>query len=305
MELDLFFVSPEEAGCRIDLLLKHRFPDHSRTYFQHLLEQGLVLLNGIPVKKRMVPEEGDEIEVCFQAIPGSSLLPEPIPLDILFEDEHILVVNKPAGLVVHPAPGHWTGTFVHGLLHHCQGVVPGNDPIRPGIVHRLDKETSGALVAAKTLLAHQQLIEQFAARTVEKTYLAICQGKPMSGTITAPIGRHPVHRKEMAVIADGKEAITEIKLVAYNDAYSLVLVRPKTGRTHQIRVHLKHIKCPVVGDAVYGSSSSAQRQQLHAYRLCFDHPVKKHRLQITAPIPEDLKEWMRKLCGVSLCASAL
>ena len=306
MELDSFFVAVEDAGLRLDQMLAGRFPVYSRTYFQHLIEDGFVLLNGEKVKKRVTPEEGDEIEICFQALPGSSIAPEEIPLSILFEDEHLLAIDKPVGMVVHPAPGHWSGTFVNALLFYCQGVVPGDDPLRPGIVHRLDKEKSGVLIAAKTTAAHQRLIEMFAARKIEKTYLAICNGRPPNGTIHAPIGRHPVHRKEMAVLSDGREAITEIQMLACNDAHSLVLVRPKTGRTHQIRVHLKHIHCPVVGDEVYGSGTrAAERHLLHAYRLVFDHPVHGNKIQITAPIPDDFKGWMKKLCGPSLCASAI
>ncbi|MBI3508337.1 MAG: RluA family pseudouridine synthase [Chlamydiia bacterium] len=305
MEIDSFFIGPDDLACRLDQLLAQRFPVYSRTYFQTLIENGFVLVNGEKVKKRVVPEEGDEIEICFQALPGSSIEPEDIPLDILFEDEHVLAIHKPAGMVVHPAPGHWTGTFVHALLAHCEGTMPGDDPLRPGIVHRLDKETSGVLIAAKTLLAHQKLIEQFASRQVEKTYLAICTGRPANGTIQAPIGRHPVHRKQMAVLSDGREAITEIQLLAYNETHSLVLVKPKTGRTHQIRVHLKHIGCPVVGDSLYSNSHQADRHMLHAYRLAFNHPIKQHRILITAPFPEDFKSWMKRLCGPSLCASNL
>ena len=309
-EAELLFATASEEGTRIDKLLAERFPEHSRTYFQNLIDQGCVLLNGEPVKKRVPPEEGDEIEVCFQAIPGPSLEPEAIPLEILYEDDHLLAINKPAGMVVHPAPGHWSGTFVNALLAHCNGKAPGNDPLRPGIVHRLDKETSGVLIAAKTLIAHQKLIELFASRSMEKLYLAICCGKPANGIINAPIGRHPVHRKEMAVLSDGREAISEIHLAAFNEKLSLVLVRPSTGRTHQIRVHLKHIGCPVLGDPVYGNDRmnqllDPQRHLLHAYRLIFDHPITGATIKLSAPIPEDFKSWMRRLCGPSLCSTAL
>jgi len=309
-EAELLFTAANEEGTRIDKLLAERFPEYSRTYFQNLIDQGCVLLNGEPVKKRVVPEEGDEIEVCFQAIPGPSLEPESIPLEILYEDDHLLAINKPAGMVVHPAPGHWSGTFVNALLAHCNGKAPGSDPLRPGIVHRLDKETSGVLVAAKTLPAHQKLIEMFASRSMEKLYLAICCGRPTNGVISAPIGRHPVHRKEMAVLSDGREAISEIHLAAFNERLSLVLVRPMTGRTHQIRVHLKHVGCPVLGDPVYGNDRlnqllDPQRHLLHAYRLVFDHPITGAPLKLSAPIPEDFKSWMRRLCGPSLCAPAL
>lgn len=309
-EAELLFVAANEEGSRIDKLLADRFPQYSRTYFQNLIEEGCVLLNGEPVKKRIEPEEGDEIEICFQAIPGPSLAPQAIPLDILYEDEYLLAINKPAGMVVHPAPGHWSGTFVNALLAHCNGIAPGNDPLRPGIVHRLDKETSGVLIAAKTVAAHQKLIEMFASRSIEKLYLAICCGRPMNGIVKAPIGRHPIHRKEMAVLSDGREAISEIQLAACNDRLSLVLVRPFTGRTHQIRVHLKHIGTPVLGDPLYGNDRmnqlfDPQRHLLHAYRLQFDHPITKVPLKFTAPLPEDFKFWMRRLCDSSLNSTPL
>lgn len=307
---DTIFVSSDEKGIRIDKLLSARFSNYSRTYFQHLIDAGSVLLNGELIKKRVCPEEGDEIEVCFQAIAGPSLLPEKIPLNILYEDEYILAVNKPPKMVVHPAPGHYSGTFVNALLSHCEHLAPSKDPLRPGIVHRLDKDTSGVLLAAKTLLAHQKLIEDFSNRKMDKTYLAICLGRPMNGTINAPIGRHPSQRKEMTVLADGKEAISAVQTLAFNDQISLVLIRPKTGRTHQIRVHLKHIGCPIVGDPIYGSSKANQlycpeRLLLHAYRLNFNHPITKVPLCFTAPIPEDFKPWMQKLCGPQLCAPIL
>jgi 23S rRNA pseudouridine1911/1915/1917 synthase len=297
-------IGSEEEGTRIDKILVARFPSHSRTYFQYLIENGCVLLNGELVKKRILPEEGDEIEICFQATPEASLQPENIPLEILYEDEHLIAVNKPAGLVVHPAPGHWTGTFVNALLAHCQNLAPSADPLRPGIVHRLDKDTTGVLIAAKTTIAHQKLIELFSQRRIEKLYLTICHGRPANTLITAPIGRHPVHRKEMAALPDGREAITEIQTAAFNDKFSLVLAKPRTGRTHQIRVHLKHIHCPIVGDPIYGKAD-AERPLLHAYRLIFDHPITGSPLRLVAPIPADVKHWMQKLCGPSLCSPAL
>lgn len=308
-EPEILFVAEAEEGIRIDKLLAIRYPDHSRTYFQYLIDQGFVLINGEPVKKRSVPEEGDEIEVLFQLTPELSVEPEDIPLEILYEDESMLAVNKPSGMVVHPAPGHWRGTFVNALLGHCNQIA-SLDPLRPGIVHRLDKDTSGVLLAAKTIEAHQKLIERFSERTMEKQYLAICVGRPRNGILSAPIGRHPVHRKQMAVLADGKEAISEIQVVAFNDKLSLVLIKPKTGRTHQIRVHLKHLGTPVLGDELYGSaqangSHNAMRQLLHAYRLSFTHPITNEPMHLTAPLPEDMKEWIRALCGPSLCQTAL
>ena len=292
-DLEFLFVTDLEEGVRIDKLLAARFPNHSRTYFQYLIDNGFVRLNGESVKKRIVPEEGDEIEIFFQATPEASLQPEAIPLEILYEDEHLLAINKPAGMVVHPAPGHWSGTFVNALLGYTQNIAPGSDPLRPGIVHRLDKDTSGVLIAAKTLPAHQKLIELFASRKMEKSYLAICHGRPSNGIINAPIGRHPVHRKEMAALPDGREAITEIQLLAFHDNTSLVLAKPRTGRTHQIRVHFKHIGCPIVGDPVYGKGEPP-RQLLHAYRLNFIHPITRSPIQLAAPIPEDMKAAIRR-----------
>jgi 23S rRNA pseudouridine1911/1915/1917 synthase len=302
--VDEFLIAAEEAGQRLDKLLAHRFPHYSRTYFQHLIEIGCVLLNGEPAKKRFLPEEGDEIEVCFQATPELSLEPENIPLDILYEDEYLLAVNKPVGMVVHPAPGHWSGTFVNALLGHCSHLAPGSDPLRPGIVHRLDKDTSGVLLAAKTTATHQKLIEMFSSRRIQKLYLAVCVGKPRNGIVNLPIGRHPVHRKQMTTLPDGREAITEFQVLAFNERNSLVLARPTTGRTHQIRVHLKHLGCPILGDTLYGSTE-AERQLLHAYRLSLTHPITQAPLHLTAPLPEDMKTWMQRLCGPSLCSAAL
>jgi pseudouridine synthase, RluA family len=223
---------------------------------------------------------------------------------ILFEDEHFLVINKPPGLVVHPAPGHWSGTFVNGLLAHCKDLSTCDDPLRPGIVHRLDKETSGVLLAAKTREAHQKASELFASRQMEKIYLAVCCGRPTNGTIDAPIGRHPVHRKEMTVKPDGKEAVSHIQVLAFNHQISLVLIRPKTGRTHQIRVHLKHANHPILGDHVYGSSRMNQtlsptRLLLHAYRLSFVHPFTKEPIELSAPLPDDMKSWVKNLADCS------
>jgi 23S rRNA pseudouridine1911/1915/1917 synthase len=296
--MESLLVDPEEAGLRIDRLLTLRYPLFSRTYFQKLIEDGFVLLNGEKIKKRLVPGEGDEIEVSFQCNPEISLEPENIPLEILFEDDHLLAVNKPAGMVVHPAPGHPNKTFVNALLYHCKD-LKGVDRLRPGIVHRLDKDTSGLLLAAKTDIAHHKLVESFSSRQIEKTYLAICLGKPVNTTINAPIGRHPTKRKEMAISVNGrgKDAMTEIQVLAFNDRMSLVLAKPRTGRTHQIRVHLKHIGCPVLGDPVYGRATDwkVERQLLHAYRLDFLHPITSLPLSLLAPLPEDMKEWIGKI----------
>lgn len=297
---EILLITEQNEGTRIDRLLTEHYPDYSRTYFQRLIEQGFVLLNGQPVKKRIEPEDGDEIEVCFQYTPESPAQPENIPLEIIYEDEHLLAINKPAGMVVHPAPGNRNHTFVNALLYYCKQIAC-LDLLRPGIVHRLDKETSGVLLAAKTAEAHQKLVEKFGAREMEKTYLAFCVGKPRSGLLSAPLGRNPIHRKEMTVLPDGKEAVTDIQVLAFNEKLSFVLAKPKTGRTHQIRVHLQHAGAPVLGDSVYGSARAnqtfnVQRQLLHAYRLSFTHPITGTPLTIAAPIPKDLQFWMQQLC---------
>jgi 23S rRNA pseudouridine1911/1915/1917 synthase len=292
LDPEVLLASSEEI--RLDKLLAAHYPQHSRTYFQWLIEEGFVLVNGERAKKRLVPDEGDEIEVCFQLTPEISLQPESIPLDILYEDEYLLAINKPAGMVVHPGPGHPSGTFVNALLGHCKD-IESDDTLRPGIVHRLDKETSGVLIAAKTSAAHQKLIEQFSSRQVLKTYLAICMGRPRTGVLSAPIGRHPAHRKEMTVLPDGKEAITDFQLLAAQDPFSLVLAKPKTGRTHQIRVHLKHLGTPVVGDSIYGTTRpDAGRHLLHAYRLSLTHPITQAPLEFVAPMPADFKSWLSR-----------
>lgn len=303
----VLFASEEEEGVRLDAFLARRYPDHSRTYFQGLIQGGFVTVNGDPVKKRTALEEGDEIEVLFQLTPESPLIPEPIDLQILYEDEDLIAIDKPAGMVVHPGAGHGTGTVVNGLLAHCRLSNEGHH-LRPGIVHRLDRFTSGILIAAKTVRAHQQMVALFAQRQIEKQYLAICVGKPRPGILSAPIGRHPVSRKEMTVLADGKEAITEILPLAVGEKISLALVKPKTGRTHQIRVHLKHLGTPVLGDEVYGSTKAnnvhaAPRQLLHAYRLRFSHPISGETIDLIAPIPSDMLPYIQQLqpasCNIS------
>jgi 23S rRNA pseudouridine1911/1915/1917 synthase len=221
---------------------------------------------------------------------ASENLPEDIALEILFEDDDLIVINKPAGLVVHPAPGHAGGTLVNALLHHCTSLSGIGGVERPGIVHRLDKETSGCLVAAKNDAAHQSLTEQFAGREVRKIYLAICAGilKKKKGTINVPLGRHPVHRQKMGIrVRDGREAVTDWLVLAALPCGTLVRCTLHTGRTHQIRVHMKHLGHPVVGDEVYGKRAGFARQLLHAWKLGFSHPGTGIPLDFTAPIPPD------------------
>lgn len=287
------FVVEDPSSQRLDRLLSQQFPDHSRTYFQYLIDTGSVLVNGKQKKKRELVHLGDEIEVQFLLTPEINLIPEAIPLDILYEDKDLIAINKPAGLVVHPAPGHWQGTFVNALLHHCQE-LQGTDPLRPGIVHRLDKDTSGVLLAAKHTQAHAKLVELFASRHIEKEYFAICVGTPTEGLITAPIGRHPTKRQEMWIDREkGKNAQSVITVQKQMNDLSFVHVQLLTGRTHQIRVHLKHLGTPVLGDPVYGFQKTnaryqTTRQLLHASRLSFTHPFTHVKLEITAPLPEDI-----------------
>ena len=306
-EGDTFFISEEEAGERLDKILVSRFgAAGSRTYFQFLIDEGKVLLNGAPVKKRIKPKAGDEVEVEYVLTPELTLKAEDIPLNILYEDEALIVVNKVPGMVVHPAVGNWSGTFVNALLFHCRGALEqskeGSAALRPGIVHRLDKETSGVMIAAKTAVAQARLIEMFAGRRVYKEYLAICIGNPGGGSVDAPIGRHPVNRKMMAVVEDsGRPALTHFRTLGYDEKLSLVSVVIATGRTHQIRVHMKHRGTPVLGDAVYGSASmnvkyGMERQMLHAFRLRLEHPITGVSLEFEAPMPEDMQKIANKLC---------
>lgn len=294
-DLDLIIVSKEESqNRRLDKILVERFGEKSRSYFQYLIENDCVLLNGKTVKKSTCPKEGDEIEIFFLATPEISLEPENIPLNIIFEDEHIIVINKPANMVVHPAPGHYSSTFVNALLFHCKNLATQNN-LRPGIVHRLDKDTTGLLIAAKTSLAHQKLISTFQGRKIIKKYLAICCGVPPEGKISAPIGRHPLKRKEMAIIEDGKEAISAFTVLDSKNNMSLVLGELFTGRTHQLRVHLNHLKTPILGDEVYGNKKLNKQYQinrplLHAYRLQFMHPITQLPLDLRAPLPQDIKK---------------
>lgn len=296
--IDSFIV---EKPLRVDKLLAEHYEGHSRSYFHFLIEGGHVLCLGKRVKKRAILPIGAQVEVTFIETPTLEATPEAIDLDILYEDEHILAINKPAGMVVHPAPGHPGKTFVNALLHHCQ-LDPAlqEDTLRPGIVHRLDKDTSGVLLAAKTRQAHQKLIEMFSSRSIKKTYLAVALGKVTSQKVRSFIKRHPKNRQKMASSpTEGKEAITDFTLLAFAEPFSLVECDLLTGRTHQIRVHLSSLHFPIIGDEIYGSlpvnkNYAAPRQLLHAYTLAFNHPISNKPLHITAPVPEDIKNWTKK-----------
>ncbi len=289
-------VLSESSDTRLDTFLAKQYPRFSRTYFQWLIEQGAVSVNGERVKKRTKLVAGDTIEVHFLLTEALSLEPEDIPLDILYEDDHFLAINKPSGMVVHPAAGNWTKTFVNALIFYCKS-LPRHDAIRPGIVHRLDKETSGVLLGAKTVEMHQALTELFSSRKIKKSYTAICLGKPIGGSINAPIARHPTQRKLMAVVPEtGKHARTDFTVLASSEALSLLDVDLITGRTHQIRVHLKHIGYPLLGDTLYGQKSAnerfgANRQMLHCSTLRFQHPLTGQNLVIEAPLPQDFKHY--------------
>lgn len=289
-----FIVESYETAERLDKYLAAKFDQkYSRTYFQHLIENNLVLVNGKPVKKRIAVSAGDEIEIQFSYNQEITLIPEEIPLDILFEDESIIAINKPKGFVVHPAPGHWTHTFANALLYHCK-TLEGSDSLRPGIVHRLDKDTTGVLIAAKNLQTQQKLTEAFANRQVYKEYLAICFGNPKHATVEAPIGRHPKLRQKMAILPTGRKALSFVETLHSENGLSLVKIIIATGRTHQVRLHLNYLNAPVLGDTVYGNSSAnlkfkTDRPYLHASSLKIVHPHKKQELIFEAPIPPDMK----------------
>ena len=314
-----FSVSMEQSGQRIDLFLTGVLPDISRSHIKRLIKEGRVLVNGNPVKPSHETRAGELVTADIRgAGPDEALKPEPMSLDVLFEDEELLIVNKPHGLVVHPGAGHSEGTLVHGLLAHSPHLAAQGSPLRPGIVHRLDKDTSGALVVAKSRRAYLNLIGQFADRSVRKQYLALVYGSPAKseGEISSLLGRHPTDRKKIAVLQKGgREARSRWRVEKNWGETALLLVQIETGRTHQIRVQLSHIGHPVVGDETYGGGKRrgkniksapvrelvlrAQRQMLHALRLELIHPVTGKTLSVTAPVPEDLREIIEGLDSLS------
>ncbi|MFQ5666007.1 MAG: RluA family pseudouridine synthase [Candidatus Binatia bacterium] len=290
-------VGARAAGRRLDQYLTSQGKWGSRAQVQRLIAAGSVQLEGRRAKAATLLRCGQTIDVRAVSPPVPiSVEAEPIPLDVLYEDDALLVINKPPGLVVHPAPGHWRGTLVSALLHHWQGPLPGLDPARPGIVHRLDKDTSGVLVVAKDADTLAALGVQFRRREVEKQYLAFVWGRvrQQSGTIAEPIGRNPVHRKRMAVRAGGREALTSFDVVERLEGVTVVRLFPKTGRTHQLRVHLAAIGHPIVGDKVYGGGRHrtgqvrVPRQALHAEKITLRHPRTQVRVSFVAPLAGDL-----------------
>ena len=291
MKTSEFRIESTGAGARLDQFLATTAPGFSRARIQDLIKSGHVTLNGVAVKASARLRAGDAITLHEPPAVVTETVPEDIALDVIFEDADLIVINKPAGLVVHPAAGNWTGTLVNALLHHCHGLSSIGGEQRPGIVHRLDKETSGCLVVAKNDVAHQSLAKQFAGREVTKIYLALAAGRfaRKSGAIEAPIGRHPVQRKKMTVslAGRGRASKTGYRVLCELPAGTLVECTLHTGRTHQIRVHLKHLGHPVLGDEVYGRRGGFARQMLHAWRLGFAHPRTGERLNFESPIPPD------------------
>jgi 23S rRNA pseudouridine1911/1915/1917 synthase len=296
-----FVVEKSFPRIRLDTFLRERFAGVSRGVIQRLIEQGCVLVDGKSVKPTHFPKAGETISMEWPEVQPAIAQPESTPLEILFEDADLLVINKPPGMVVHPAPGHSAGTLVNALLGHCAGQLSGIGGVaRPGIVHRLDKDTSGCMVVAKNDHTHLALSAQFANRETQKYYETIVCGAPkkISGEIMAPIGRDPIHRQRMAVLpSGGRAARTSYEVIQRLPEAALLKLRLYTGRTHQIRVHLQHLGCPVVGDKTYGQGPNkrlrdltgyvAPRQLLHAARLVFNHPTAKVQLDLSAPLPSD------------------
>jgi len=294
-------IVPKEANrLRLDRYLAGALPKFSRARLQQLIRDELIRRNGQAARPRDLVRTADLLTVVVPPPEKINYAPQDIPLEILFEDEDLIVINKPAGLVVHPGAGHRKHTLVNALLHHCPALSGIAGKERPGIVHRLDKETSGCLVVAKNDEAHRALSTQFAERRVEKIYLALVRGKMCrsAGVIEGRIGRHPVDRKRMSVQSiRGREARTDYRILRMSEQGSLVECRLHSGRTHQIRVHLHHLGHPVVGDKVYGPKSNFARQMLHAWKLGFQHPRTNEWMHFEAPLPDDFNGAVKRVVG--------
>ncbi|MFH1124055.1 MAG: RluA family pseudouridine synthase [Pseudomonadota bacterium] len=313
-----FSITEEESDRRIDIFLASRITDLTRSRVQDLIRSGFVKVNDDTPKRSYRVKSGDFVSVSIPPPLPYHLQPEPVPLDPVYEDASLIVVNKPPGMVMHPAPGHATGTLVHGLLHHCRGLSGIGGILRPGIVHRLDKDTSGLVVVAKNDRAHHLLADQFKAGGVNKRYVTIVHGliRGEKGKIELPIARHPKKRKEMSVRRDGgRWALTFWKKIEeLGREFTLLHVSPKTGRTHQIRVHLSYVGHPVVGDSVYGHKRNwwkkrypqenglqvrIARQMLHAETLGFVHPESERYCEFHAPLPGDMEEVLMMLKSIN------
>ena len=294
-----FDADAADDGRRLDVVVAGRVPALSRSRIAHLAAEGHVRVDGRPRKPAFRVRRGNAVEIAVPPPAPSGVLPEAIPLEIVLEDADLLVVNKPAGLAVHPAPGHPSGTLVNALLSAVRDLAGIGGELRPGIVHRLDKDTSGLLVVAKSDAAHRALAAQFKAHTAQRTYLAVVRGRVRrnEGTITAALGRHPVRRTRIAVVPKGRHAVTHYTVLErFRDA-TLLACRLETGRTHQIRVHLAHAGHPLLGDPVYGRARAPEiaRQALHAARLEFTHPLTGRRVTCTAPLPDDMARLLARL----------
>ena len=298
-------VNNDAAGSRVDAWLAANLENVTRSAAQRLLEEGRVTCGGRPLAKNYRLTGTETIEVTLPEPEPVDVAPQDIPLDVVYEDGDVIVVNKPKGLVVHPAPGHPDGTLVNALLHHCGDSLSGvGGELRPGIVHRIDRDTSGLIIAAKNDFAHQGLAAQLADHTLSRTYECIVVGnlRADSGTVDAPIGRHPTDRKKMAVVPNGRRAVTHWEVIARYPGYTHVRCRLETGRTHQIRVHMAHIGHPILGDTVYGAKkpvTGLQGQCLHAVALRFLHPRTGEAVEVTCPLPEEFQAQLRKLAARS------
>ncbi|AEF94112.1 pseudouridine synthase, RluA family [Desulfotomaculum nigrificans CO-1-SRB] len=307
MDSYLFEVDQENAKSRLDVFLSGQCHDLSRSYIQRLIEEGQVTVNDLPTKANYKLRVGDRVAVEVPPAEELQVVPEPIPLDIYYEDNDVIVVNKPRGMVVHPAEGNTSGTLVNALLYHCRDLSGINGVLRPGIVHRLDKDTSGLIMVAKNDLAHNSLAQQLKDRTVTRRYRALVHNniREEVGTVNAPIGRDPRDRQRMAVVErNSKPAVTHYRVLERFGQYTLVECRLETGRTHQIRVHMAYIGHPVVGDPKYGPTKphfDLDGQLLHAGVLGFKHPTTGQYLEFTAPLPDIFEQVLHKLksSGVS------
>lgn len=302
MREEVLTVTADRTGERVDVLLSRSIDDLTRSAAARLLEEGAVMLGATSVKKNYKTTAGDVFAVTLPEPEPVEAVPQDIPLDVLLEDEDVIVVNKPVGMVVHPAAGHPDGTLVNALLYHCGTSLSGiNGSLRPGIVHRIDRDTSGLIIAAKNDMAHQSLAGQLQDHSLYREYEAVCVGNlnEDSGTVNAPIGRHPVDRKKMAIDRqNGREAITHWTVLGRYSGYTHIQCRLETGRTHQIRVHMASIGHPLLGDVVYGAKKPVPGlagQCLHARRLSFIHPRSGERVTVECPLPDWFSQVLTKL----------
>ena len=286
-------------GKRVDKSLADYFNDYSRSFLKKLLDDGNVLVNDKKAKPSLKIASGDKIDITIPDILPVEIEPEDIPLDIVYEDNDIIIVNKPKGMVVHPAPGHYSGTLVNGLMYHFKDSLSGiNGELRPGIVHRIDMDTTGLLVVCKNDAAHNFLSEQLAVHSITRKYYAICYNyfTEDEGMVDLPIGRHPTDRKKMAVnYKNGRHAVTHYKVVKEANGHSLVSLRLETGRTHQIRIHMKYLGYPLIGDYLYNPDMEYMtRQALHSHHMEFTHPITGEHMSFTASLPEDMARVMQE-----------